>query len=267
MEQRLARLVRLEQGGGRVAVDGTIRMALPVGVSHYANAQLDDYAAAPSRSNYPWRPGTILSLRARFSHEPGDLVGTAGFGFWNAPFGDPSTRWPALPQATWFFFAAAPTDLPLAPDGPGRGWFASTIDATRPGALALAPLAPAVLLLNQSPTIRKRLWPGIRQRLGMSFAPVPTSLTPWRDYRLEWRPDGCRFLVDGEPVVATPHSPQGPLGFVCWIDNQYLVATPRGRFAWGTRPPGVAQWLEVADLSIVPSGSPKNLTAHRWLQP
>ena len=104
---------------------------------------------AIGRGQYPWSPGTRLRLRARFSHPPDQLIGTAGFGFWNAPFGDPTVRRPALPQACWFFFASAPTDLPLAPAGPGRGWFAATMDATGGSALALIPLAPALLLLNQ----------------------------------------------------------------------------------------------------------------------
>jgi hypothetical protein len=250
MEQRLDQLNRLELGGGRVTFNLGVWMHLPGGVTAYANAQLDDYATRPSRAAYPWRPGIALSLRARFSHEPADLSGTAGFGFWNAPFGDPSTRRPALPQATWFFFAAPPNNLPLPEDGPGQGWFAATIDASRPRAIALAPLAPLVLLLNQSETIRDRLWPAIRQQLAISFAPIHTRLTAWHDYRLEWRPDGCRFYIDGDFLLTTSHSPRGPLGFVCWMDNQYLVATPRGRFAWGTTPPRVDQWLEVAGIDI-----------------
>ena len=73
------------------------------------------------RRDFPHFPGTELSLRARFSHPANTLKGTAGFGFWNAPFGDPTVRWPALPQATWFFFASEPNDLPFAESGPGQG--------------------------------------------------------------------------------------------------------------------------------------------------
>ena len=82
-------------------------------------------------------------MRARFSHTAGELRGTAGFGFWNAPYGDPTQRRAALPAALWFFFASATNDLPFAPP-PGHGWFAATLDATTPRALALVPLAPAV---------------------------------------------------------------------------------------------------------------------------
>jgi hypothetical protein len=252
MEQRLVGLHRLELGGGRISGTDVIRLAIPANAHQYADAQLDDYGAMGTRRAYLWRPGTRLTLRARFSHQEDVLVGTAGFGFWNAPFGDPSVRRPALPQATWFFFAAPPTDLPLAPDGPGRGWFASTIDATQPRALALIPFAPAVLLANQSTSSRQRMWPSIRRRLGISFAPIENDMTGWHTYRLDWEAAGCRFWVDDACVLETPHAPAGPLGFVCWIDNQYLVATLRGRISWGVTPTPQSQWLEVAKLAIQP---------------
>ncbi len=250
MTQRLGNLQQLEVGGGLVTAGAVTRLTLPPDAGDYANAQIDDTFTAGTRKHYPWTPGTRLSLAARFSHQQHDLVGTAGFGFWNAPFGDPANRWPALPQASWFFFAARPTDLPLANDRPGRGWFASTIDATQPKALALAPLAPVAILLNQSTAIRRRLWPSIRQQLSISFAPIAMDMTAWHTYALDWHRHGCRFMVDGAVVLDTPHSPRGPLGFVCWIDNQYLVATPRGCFSWGVTKPHHTQWLEVSDLTL-----------------
>lgn len=191
-----------------------------------------------------------MSLRARFSHRADQLQGTAGFGFWNAPFGDPTVRLPALPQAAWFFFASEPNDLPLAIDGPGRGWFASTVDAVAPRALLMAPFAPLVLLLNQFQRPRERLWPVVRRRLGISFAPLDVDLRRWHEYDLSWQPEGCRFQIDGRVVLQTPNSPRGPLGYVCWIDNQYMVATPRGRLGWGTLETAAEQWLEVADLRL-----------------
>lgn len=241
----------LELGGGRVASDGGLRFTLPAGASGYADAQLDDYGGPrpPSAPRFAHRPGVALSLRARFSHPAHELHGTAGFGFWNAPYGDPTTRRLALPAAAWFFFASAANDLPFAPE-PGHGWFAATIDATTPRALALIPLAPPVLLLNQFAPLRRRLWPAVGRRLGIAAAPLAVDLRDWRDYRLEWRGDGCRFLVDGAPVLTTPAAPRGPLGFVCWLDNQYLVLTPRGRFRAGVLPVAQEQWLEVSDLTI-----------------
>jgi len=241
----------LESGGGRVSGGDALRFTLPAGATAYADAQIDDTGGPhpPGTSRFAHRPGVALSLRARFSHAADTLQGTAGFGFWNAPYGDPTQRRPALPAAVWFFFASAANDLPFAPP-PGHGWFAATLDATTPRALALLPLAPTVLLLNQFAPLRRRLWPAVRHRLGIHAAPLAVDLRQWHDYRLEWRRDGGCFFVDGVRVFTTPAAPRGPLGFVCWLDNQYLVLTPRGRFRAGVLPLAEEQWLEVAGLRI-----------------
>ena len=244
-------LRRLEVNGGRVQQEPYWSLILPPTAKGYADAQIDDYGLdGIKRRHYPWLPGTCLHLRARFSHTSGNMVGTAGFGFWNAPFADPDVRWPALPQAVWFFFASAPSDLPLARVGPGRGWFAATMDATGSSALVMLPLAPAALLLNQLGGLRRKIWPRIRRRLKISFAPIAHAMDDWHAYSISWMPDGCSFLIDGAPVLRTPHSPAGPLGFVCWVDNQYLIATNKGRLGWGTLPTMAAQKLEVDGLSI-----------------
>lgn len=258
---------RLELNGGEVrgerpSAAAPLQFYLPPTSQGYADAQIDDYGPQPgqrwqSRRHYPWRPGVRLTVQARFSHPAGVLLGTAGFGFWNAPFGDPTIPWPALPQAAWFFYGSPPNNLPLAERGPGRGWFAATLDVTTWRAKALAPLALPVLLLNQIGPLRRRLWPWVRQRLGIAFAPIlhSTTMTTWRTYRLDWLPQGCRFAVDGRLLLQTSHSPQGPLGFVCWLDNQYLILTPRGRFGWGTLKTAEPQWLELAQLSLETIGA------------
>jgi hypothetical protein len=242
-------LRHLQINGGTVEPGPPLRLYLPPVERGYADAQVDDYGGR-SRRHYPWQVGVELSLQARFSHGVNDLVGTAGFGFWNAPFGDPTTPRPALPQAAWFFYASPPNDLPLAPAGAGRGWFAATLDATTGRALLLAPFAPFVLLVNQIMAVRLRLWPWLQQRLGISFAPIEQDMAAWHDYRLVWRPKESAFFIDGRPLLHTPHSPHGPLGFVCWLDNQYMVATASGRFRWGTLPVETPQWLEVQKLAI-----------------
>lgn len=249
---KLETLQRLELNGGRVEEDGDVwRFLLPPGVAGYTDAQVHDYGRFPfRRRTFPWRPGTRLRLNARFSHPASDLIGTAGFGFWNAPFADPSLKWPALPQAAWFFFASEPNDLPLAPSGPGRGWFAATLDVTSPQALMWAPAAPAVLVLNQFAGIRARLWPRVQRVLGISFAQPDLDLQAWHTYELVWAKDGCQFMVNGQPLLETPFRPRGPLGFVCWMDNQYMVMTGNGRFRWGTLPIHTTQWLEVANLAL-----------------
>ncbi len=68
---------------------------------------------------------------------------------------------------------------------------------TRAGrsALAMIPLAPAILLLNQFGGLRRRLWPKIRRRLKISYAPLEQTMTNWHQYTLSWMPDGCTFLL------------------------------------------------------------------------
>lgn len=234
--------------GGRVEQAETCTFHLSPEVVGYADAQIDDYGGRGGA--FHWRPGTTLSLRARFSHDVATLQGTAGFGFWNAPYGDPSHRRPRLPGAAWFFFASAPSDLPFAPGEPGCGWFAGTIDVRPPSAMALLPLSPAVLLFNQFSATRRRVWPAVRRQLGIHAMPIAADMTAWHDYRIEWHIESVLFLVDGIPLLKTPQSPRGPLGFVCWLDNQYLILTPRGRLRAGTLHIDAHQWMEIADLRL-----------------
>ncbi|MDT8306305.1 MAG: hypothetical protein RRC07_10235, partial [Anaerolineae bacterium] len=141
--------------------------------------------------------------------------------------------------------------LPFAPPSEaGNGWFAATIDAAAPRALALAPFALPVLLLNQLPPLRRRLWPAVQHGLRISFHRLPQPMAVWRRYELEWRANGCFFRVDGVPVLQTPHSPRGPLGFVAWIDNQYLVATPTGSLRWGTEKTAESRSLTLRHLEL-----------------
>lgn len=215
----------------------------------YTNAQIDDYGGT-QRRRFRHLPGTSLTLHARFSDSAENLRGTAGFGFWNAPFADPTVTRPALPQAVWFFCASPPNYLPFARHGPALGWFVGTVDARRPRALAIAPLTLPVLLLNQIPPLRRHIWPWVQSHLSISHAPLSCAMEDWHDYRLDWRPNGCAFFVDDALVFQTPYTPRGPLGFVCWIDNQYMVLTPRGRIGYGVVPLVTQQWLEIRDLQF-----------------
>jgi hypothetical protein len=79
---------------------------------------------------------------------------------------------------------------------------------------------------------------------------LPPLLDEWHAYALTWSIEEARFEVDGEIVLRAPVVPQGPLGFVAWIDNQYAVATPEQGFSFGTLPLKEAQWLEIRDLQI-----------------
>jgi hypothetical protein len=243
-----ARWTPIQIGAGRLLVAaGGLRMLLAgARRDHYADAQIEDYAGL-RRRDFPWRPPLRLTVRARAS---GPLAGTAGFGFWNNCF-SPLTERPTLPAAIWFFHASPPSDMPLALGVPGHGWKAACIDARGAGALAWAPLAPLVLLANQAPAFERRMWPRVQRALRIAEAPVAPLGADARTYTLEWRADGARFAVDGATMLETDRAPRGPLGFVAWVDNQYMVATPRGRFGWGLLD-AAHQWLEVALVRIEP---------------
>jgi len=216
----------------------------------YSNAQIDDYQGYQRRS-FPWRPPLRLTVRARFSHPQAGLRGTAGFGFWNDPFLMTSLRLPALPRAAWFFFASPPSDMKLALQVPGHGWKAAAIDALRPASLLLAPAAlPAVLLMHVRPFYR-RLWPRFQRALNVAEALLDVEMRDWQTYVLEWDRQHARFTVSGGHVLEAP-APRGPLGFVLWMDNQYLVATPQGRLRYGRLNVPGEQWMDVEHLSIEP---------------
>jgi hypothetical protein len=223
----------------------------------YTNAQLDN-TNGRSRSAFLHRPPLRLSLSARFSHSASELQGTSGFGFWNDPFGMSGSWPPVLPQALWFFFASPPSSMPLALDVPGYGWKAATIDANRPLVWAMLPLlapvsplmAPAAAMALRVPGLHRRLWPAAQRTAAIAEKPLEGDLRNWRHYMLEWRRERLRFCVDGVTVLESPHGPAGPLGLVIWMDNQYLVATPQGRFAWGLTASREAQWMEITDLTI-----------------
>lgn len=249
---------RYTVGGGAVEAGeaaGLRFVTRDVSAGQYADAQIDDYQGLPRR-RFRWRPPLTLQVRARFSHPAGHLKGTAGFGFWNDPFAMTGRRVPALPRALWFFYASPPSDMALARDVAGRGWKAASLDATRLPALLLAPTAPLLVpLMNVGPLYR-RLWPLAERALGVAEASLDglADMTAWHDYRLDWSEGRARFTVDGKMALEAAAPPCGPLGFVMWLDNQYAIATPQGRFAWGTLDAPGEQWMEVSDFSVSGEG-------------
>ncbi|HIE39761.1 MAG TPA: hypothetical protein EYH30_05305 [Anaerolineales bacterium] len=239
-------------GGGRLEPTGSSLRFVVADASarRYADAQIDDYQGLP-RWRFPWRPPLRLTVRARFSHPAGELAGTAGFGFWNDPFLMTGARVPTLPRAAWFFYASPRSNMKLDLEVPGHGWKVATIDALRPSALLLAPLAPlAVPLMNLRPLYRA-LWTPIQRALNVREALLPVEMTEWHTYVLEWERGRARFSVDGTLWLDAP-SPHGPLGFVMWLDNQYMVVTPQGRLGWGLLEVTGRQWMEVDCLRIGP---------------
>jgi hypothetical protein len=224
------------------------RLLLPTATrDRYSDAQLDDYVHL-SRRSFPHRPPFRVSLEARFSSS--DIIGTAGFGLWNHPFA-PGGGLPALPRALWFFYASPPSDMQLARDVPGYGWKAAAIDAMRPSALALAPLALPVVLLNRSQRFYRRIWPIIQRGLRIEEKSLPLDLLPdWHTYSIEWQTDRAVLSVDGRVVLETNRPPQGRLGFVAWLDNQYAIVTPTGRLSFGLLDVPAPQWLEIKETRL-----------------
>jgi len=243
-------------GAGQLeTVGGSLRLTTGGATSRaYTNSQIDDYQGLP-RSQLAWRPPLRLTVRARFSHSLERLRGTAGFGFWNDPLLITQKRLPALPRAVWFFFASPPSNMKLDIHTPGYGWKTASIDARRPRALAWAPLAPLLVpLMNLSPAYRA-LWPTIQRTLGIREATIPVDMTQWHTYVLEWERQQARFSLAGsDPASSVPllngPAPCGPLGFVMWQDNQYLVLTPWGRIRWGLLDVPEQQWMEIDYLEI-----------------
>ncbi|MBA3826534.1 MAG: family 16 glycosylhydrolase [Ktedonobacterales bacterium] len=245
-------------GGSITSTVASLRMCVAGGgAAGYSDAEINDYGGR-GRHGFGWRPPVRMTLRARASHpaaQPGGQVaddatlrGTAGFGFWNAPF-MLAQRGGRLPDAVWFLYTSPPGDLRLVPDVPGYGWKAQSVHAHRLGAIVAAPptaaaIAWARLSQQQRPAAR---W--IQRLSGTHEALLAADLQSWHTYRLDWLPDLATFYVDDQAVFTAPAPSRGPLGFVAWLDNQYAVVTPRGVFRSGTLMT-TPQWLEIADLAI-----------------
>ena len=270
------RWAQVTPGGGRLLlVDSTLRFALDsAGTGAYSDAQIDDYSQPGRRgraAQLRWRPPLRMETRARASHpiappdtaiprRPTDgaspqryLRGTAGFGFWNYPL-SLSGAVLRLPDAIWFFAASPPSNMALVPGVPGWGWKAQVVHAHRVGALAAGiPLAGAALRarLSGNDDAAAR-W--MQRVTGAREAPLIADagdISRWHTYAIEWRRKLARFIVDDAEVLSVPEPPQGPLGFVAWIDNQYAVATPRGQLRFGLLASG-PEWLELDYLRIAP---------------
>lgn len=235
--------------------DGALRCVVPPVADGYSDAQITDYTR-PRGDLFRWRPPLRLSVQAWASAPGAELAGTAGFGFWNEPFVPVGHARIRLPRAVWFFFGAPPHNMALAKDVPGFGWKAATLDAGRPLAVAMLPLAPVGFLLMRVPALYRRLWPVAQRAIGVSEAVLPVDLDAPHVYELEWQARGVTFRVDGQTVHRASTSPRGPLGFIAWMDNQYAIVTPQGRIRFGVQPVIREQWLALDEVAIEPLDKP-----------
>jgi hypothetical protein len=238
--------------------DVTCRLVIPATPSGrqrwpYAVAQLDDYHGQARRA-FAWQAPLSLELQARVSAE--NLPGTWGFGLWNDPFsfslglGGASRRFPALPNAAWFFYASPPNCLSLRDDRPAQGFLAATFRSPIVPAALLALASPGLALGALPPTARL-LRAILRRLIEQDSCLVPViPLTDWHTYRLDWQADSAAFAVDGQEIFRTLVAPRGPLALVLWIDNQFAAFPPHGRIAFGNLPLANPAHLDLANVQI-----------------
>ncbi len=243
------------KGSGALDATGdTLRFInRPTTATDYTNAQIDDYQGLPRRQ-FLWRPPLKTTARLRFSHPADQLRGTAGFGFWNDPFMMTGLRRPALPRAIWFFYSSPPSNMKLDLDTPGPGWKAATLDAARWPFLALLPTAPVAIPLMNIKRLYRTFWPIGQRAINVSEALLDVDLTAWHTYTIHWQQKTARFDVDGQNILTCETAPRGPLGFVMWVDNQYMAVTPWGHFKYGLLETPAKQWLELSRLEITAGG-------------
>jgi hypothetical protein len=237
--------------GSVVRRPGSVHFTLlPNDDSTYHNAQITDYT--PDKKEFQFKPPLKMQIKAYSSLHPNNLVGTAGFGFWNHAL-EPGKFLSGRPQALWFFFGAPPHNIALAKDVPGDGWKAATIDTKRWQFAVLAPLAPLGMLMMRVKTLYNALWGIAQQSMAVTEAVLDKNLLNMEHvYTLEWRTDGATFKVNDKVVHETNTVPQNSLGFIAWMDNQYMIATPQGYFKSGLSAIKQPQALVLSEILIEP---------------
>ena len=232
--------------------DGFVKlMILPGLTGNYRLAQLDD-GTSRLRSHFNWQSPLTLSLRARVSAD--EIPGTWGFGFWNDPFslslglGGGTRRFPAPPNVAWFFFASHQNYLSLRNDLPANGFLAQTFNS---------PKFPKPLVALGAMGLPLLLWPLLARKLRSYLGYIITEdsfsihidVTQWHNYTLEWRNERVLFKVDNQ-TYSTGNTPNGPLCFILWIDNQYASFPSSGKLSYGTLANQQPAWLEIESLIL-----------------
>jgi hypothetical protein len=262
---------RLTSGANVIQAGNGWRLEIPTGLAgFYRLAQLDDYATLP-RSRFPLSTPTTLSLRCRVS-EPalapspspfgrGGIPGTWGFGFWNDPFAvslglqGMARRLPVLPNAAWFFHASEENYLSLTSGVrrtsplPANGFLAQTFSSQHipSGLLALGALAVPLLLIRP---LSKRIRTDAGKIIREDAKRLEVDITQWHAYKLRWSPLRVEFAIDGENIFETEVSPQGPLGLVIWIDNQFMAWRPDGSLRMGALANPNPARMEIEQLEV-----------------
>jgi hypothetical protein len=210
-----------------------------------SDAEIDDHRTAP-RHKLLWTPPLRMTVCARFSHRAGELLGTAGFGFWNDPFdwvGNVETP----PNALWFFYASPQSDMAFVENVRGHGWKAAFINGGTADKLTMW-LGNLVFRL---PGMSKLVFKLAQMRVGAHETILDQiALTDWHDYRIDWHAREAIFFADNVEIARATNPPTVPLGFVAWLDNNYTTMGPGRDFFFGRMAIAQKQWMELARVKI-----------------
>ncbi len=210
-----------------------------------SDAELDDHRTTP-RDRLVWKPPLRMTVRARMSHRVGEMLGTAGFGFWNDPF-DWVGNVQAPPNALWFFYASPHSDMGFVRDVRGHGWKAAMLNTGRADKLTMA-LGNLVFRL---PGLSKLVFNLAQTRINANERILEdVVLTDWHEYRIEWLPREAVFFVDDVQVLRALNPPTVPLGFVAWVDNNAAVMGPGRDFDFKRIAIPQRQWMELSRVRI-----------------
>jgi hypothetical protein len=229
-----------EPGILRFVVDGAEDGAL-------SDAELDDHRTAP-RHRLAWQPPLRMTVRARTSHRAGEMLGTAGFGFWNDPF-DWTGNVQAPPNALWFFYGSPQNDMAFVRGVRGHGWKAATLNGGRSNKLEMT-LGNFIFRL---PGMSKLVFALAQTRIRAREKTLDeVALTDWHEYRIDWLEREAIFFVDNVEILRAPNPPTMPLGFVAWVDNNAASIGPGRDFGFQRIAVPQRQWMELARVCIEP---------------
>lgn len=225
-------------GVARLIVDGAVAGEL-------SDAEIDDHRTAP-RWNLHWSPPLTMTVRARFSHAAGELIGTAGFGFWNDPF-DWTGNVQAPPNALWFFYASPQSDMSFVRGMRGHGWRAGFLNGGTANPVTMA-IGNA---LFKMPGMDKLVFATAEKMMRAQECLLDEiDMTGWHTYKIEWRPEEAIFWVDDQEKFRAANPPTVPLGFVAWVDNNATTMGPGKEFSFTRVAVPFREWMEVAYVAI-----------------
>lgn len=227
--------IERERGIARFVIHGAVEGIL-------SDAEIDDHRMEPMH----WKPPLKMTVRARFSHSTGRLLGTAGFGFWNSPF-DQTGNVQAPPNALWFFYASPPGDMRFVRNVSGNGWKAAMWNGGKSNPLEMAAGNFALRL----PGMSKLVFRVAETRINAAEKLLDElEMTEWHTYSIEWRGRQADFLVDELPVLRAVNPPRGPLGFVAWVDNNCMTLGPDLDFSLRRLAVDQREWMELSTVKI-----------------